>query len=199
MDVIGLVGSPRKKGNTDLLVDQVLAGVATAGLRVQKFYLNDLRIHPCQYCNYCRKHYSCRQEDDMALLYTAIEQCRGIVVGTPTFYGDITAQTKIFIDRCYRYVEVVRHPDGRNSFPSRLPDRRLGMMVGVTGSFGPETFNKQVEVIGLLFNDLNVGFADKVLYAGTDYRPVKENQAILTLAYAKGVEFGKRILNGIFA
>ncbi|MGI9953058.1 flavodoxin family protein [Moorellaceae bacterium AZ2] len=193
-DVIGLVGSPRKKANTDLLVQKILEGVETAGLRIQKFYLHDLQILPCRYCGYCRNHQSCCIQDDMKTLYAAVEGCRGLVVGTPTFYGDITAQTKLFIDRCYRYVEVVLHPDGRVTFPSRLTSRRLGMMVGVTGSFGPETFTKQIEVIKLLFNDLNAELVDQLLYTGTDFLPVKENPEILTLAWNKGVALGQRII-----
>lgn len=197
IDVIGIVGSPRKKANTDLLVEKALEGVKATGLEVQKFYLNDMEIKPCQYCNYCRKHGSCYIKDDMGILYSAIEQSRGLIVGTPTFYGDISAQTKLFIDRCYRYVEITRKEDGRFIFSSRLPEKRLGMMIGVTGSFGPETFNKQIEVIQLLFNDLNAEFADRLLYTGTDFLPVKDNPDILSLAWDKGVALGQRIKNSL--
>ncbi|WP_227765310.1 flavodoxin family protein [Zhaonella formicivorans] len=192
MKILGIVGSPRKRHNTDLLVEQILQGASAGGAETEKIYLNDLNIRPCQYCNYCRKKGICRLEDDMQAVYQKLEEAAGVVIGTPTFYGDISAQTKTFIDRCYRYVEVIDNGDGTMSFPSRFKERKKLVMVSVCGSFGPETFEKQVEVIKLLCNDLNAEYLDQLLVPKTDWYPVKDNREILERAFQIGIRLAHK-------
>ena len=61
--ILGIVGSPRKGGNTDTLVDTVLAGAAECGAVSEKIILQELSIAPCRACNYCKKHGKCIQDD----------------------------------------------------------------------------------------------------------------------------------------
>ncbi|MCY3412832.1 MAG: flavodoxin family protein [Candidatus Heimdallarchaeota archaeon] len=63
--VLGIVGSPRKGGNTDLLVDEILAGSSEAGAIITKIHLNDLNIAPCQACYHCRDYGEYKNQDDM--------------------------------------------------------------------------------------------------------------------------------------
>ena len=75
MRVLGIVGSPRIGGNTDILVDEILSGAREAGASTEKIILNNLNIKPCQACNNCYKTGQCSQKDDMAdlldkMLYT---------------------------------------------------------------------------------------------------------------------------------
>lgn len=109
MKVIGFVGSPRKNGNTDFLVQQILKGAAEEGAETKIFYLNELNIKGCQACNHCKEKGKCRQQDDMATLYEEIDSADGIVIGSPVYMGYMSGQTKLFIDRWYAYF---RNPVG---------------------------------------------------------------------------------------
>lgn len=104
MYVLGVVGSPRKGGNTDLLVEEVLRGAVERGARVEKVYLDDLNIAPCRACRTCREKGACRQQDDMHMLYERILAADGITIGTPVYWWGPSAQTKLFFDRWFALV-----------------------------------------------------------------------------------------------
>ncbi len=97
--VLGIVGSPRRGGNTEILVDKVLAGAEEAGALIEKVILNELNIKPCQACNTCYKTGQCKQDDDMLDLLDKMEQTQLWVLGTPIYWWGPTAQFKIFLDR----------------------------------------------------------------------------------------------------
>jgi multimeric flavodoxin WrbA len=100
--VLGIVGSPRRGGNTETLVDKVLAGAQEAGALTDKILLNELAIAPCRACDACRKTGKCVQQDDMQALLEQMERCQVWVLGTPVYYWGPTAQFKAFVDRWYR-------------------------------------------------------------------------------------------------
>ena len=99
MKVLGIVGSPRRKGNTEVLVDEVLAGAAEVGISTEKVILTDLQISPCKACDACRKSENCLQEDDMMELLDKMGQCDVWVLGTPLYWWGPSAQFKVFLDR----------------------------------------------------------------------------------------------------
>ena len=99
--VLGIVGSPRRGGNTEVLVDKVLAGAAGDGALVEKVILNELDIVPCQACNGCRESGGCVQQDDLAALLAQMERSQVWVLGTPVYWWGPTAQFKAFLDRWY--------------------------------------------------------------------------------------------------
>jgi multimeric flavodoxin WrbA len=99
--VLGIVGSPRRDGNTEILVDEVLAGAAEAGAQTEKVVLSKLDIGPCRACDACKKTGQCMQQDDMQRLLEQMEQSQVWVLGTPVYYWGPTAQFKAFVDRWY--------------------------------------------------------------------------------------------------
>jgi multimeric flavodoxin WrbA len=99
--VLGIVGSPRRGGNTEVLVDEVLAAAAEAGALVEKVVLNELDIVPCQACNGCQGSGGCVQQDDLPALLEQMERSRVWVLGTPVYWWGPTAQFKAFLDRWY--------------------------------------------------------------------------------------------------
>jgi multimeric flavodoxin WrbA len=99
--VLGIVGSPRRGGNTDLLVEAVLEGARSAGARTEKIALRDLSIGPCLGCDSCRKTGKCAQKDDMRGLLEKMEASDVWVLGTPVYYWGPSAQLKAFVDRWY--------------------------------------------------------------------------------------------------
>ena len=101
MRVLGIVGSPRIGGNTDILIDEVLAGAKEAGASVEKVILNKLEIRPCQACNSCYKTGICMQKDDMEALLNKMLESEIWILGTPIYWWGPSAQFKTFLDRWY--------------------------------------------------------------------------------------------------
>lgn len=99
--ILGIVGSPRRGGNTEILVDEVLAGAKEAGASTRKVILNELRIYPCQACNTCYETGQCVQKDDMSTLLEHMQHSQVWVLGTPIYWWGPSTQFKMFIDRWY--------------------------------------------------------------------------------------------------
>lgn len=101
MRVLALMGSPRKGGNTDLLVEEFLKGARLKGAEVDKVWLNDLKIRGCQACLACHKTGKCRQKDEMSRLYDLLFKADLWLLASPVYWWGPTAQTKAMIDRWY--------------------------------------------------------------------------------------------------
>jgi len=101
--VVVLLGSPRKKGNSTVLAKQIIHGVESVGARVETVYLNGLNIKPCQGCYACKKKNStgCAVDDDMQSLYPKLVESDAWVIASPVYWFSMSAQTKIFMDRCF--------------------------------------------------------------------------------------------------
>jgi multimeric flavodoxin WrbA len=102
--VIGVVGSPRRGGNTDILVDHILKGARDAGAAVEKVMLCDLKIAPCQACYACETTGQCIHSDDMEDLSEKLYACGVWVLGTPVYWWGPSAQMKSFMDRWFAKV-----------------------------------------------------------------------------------------------
>ena len=99
--VLGIVGSPRRQGNTEILVDEVLSAAKEKGAETQKVILSQLDIKPCRACNVCRDKGKCVHEDDMVELIEQMKEADAFVFGTPVYWWGPTAQFKAFLDRWY--------------------------------------------------------------------------------------------------
>ena len=99
MKIIGLVGSGRKDGNTNTLVDKILEGTRTKGHETDKVFLADLRISPIGDCSACRRAGSCSIEDDFDALMDKVLASDCVVFGTPIYWYGPSAQMKAFLDR----------------------------------------------------------------------------------------------------
>ena len=103
--VLGLLGSPRKKGNSAALAAAAARGAESAGAEVETIYLNGLKISPCQACGSCRKaeRSGCAQDDDMQVLYPKIMAADAFIIASPVYWFSMSAQTKLFMDRWYMF------------------------------------------------------------------------------------------------
>lgn len=102
--IIGFCGSPRKNGNTDILVQTVLKSAAEKGFETEYAALNKVDIKFCQACDACRKKEGgCVQKDDMQTLEEKMKEADVWVLGTPVYWWGPTAQMKVFIDRWYGF------------------------------------------------------------------------------------------------
>jgi multimeric flavodoxin WrbA len=101
--VITLLGSPRKKGNSTTLANQIIKGAESNGATVDSFYLNGLKIKPCQGCYSCQKQDSkgCVVDDDMQTIYPKLREADRWIIASPVYWFSMSAQTKLFMDRCF--------------------------------------------------------------------------------------------------
>lgn len=113
-----ILGSPRKNGNSAMMAQRAQEGILAAGGTCDVFYLNGMSIRTCQGCDACRRHPErrCILKDDMHLIYDALESASMLVVASPIYMFTVTAQTKLFMDRCY-------------AVPAALEGKRVGILL----------------------------------------------------------------------
>ncbi len=101
--VLVLLGSPRKKGNSTTMARQITKGAESMGAQVETLYLNGMHISPCQGCYYCQQEErpGCAVNDDMQTVYPKLLESDAWVIASPVYWFSMTAQTKIFMDRCF--------------------------------------------------------------------------------------------------
>ncbi|MBU2536299.1 MAG: flavodoxin family protein [Chloroflexi bacterium] len=101
MKVLGIVCSPRKNGNTEILVKEALDSAHKLGAEIEMIKVSDVNIMPCDGCETCDITGECKIEDDMQGIYTKLLQSDGIIIGSPVYWLGVTAQAKIIIDRTF--------------------------------------------------------------------------------------------------
>ena len=101
--VLTLLGSPRKKGNTAALADQINKGAEKAGAVVESLYLNGMQIKPCQGCYACQaaERPGCAVDDDMQQIYPRLLNADAWVIASPVYWFTMSAQMKTVLDRCF--------------------------------------------------------------------------------------------------
>jgi len=103
MNITAFCASPRKNGNTELLLNETVKGIEDSGLSVDRFYLNLMNIKPCQDCGGCNDTGKCVFQDDMEQIYEAIRTADRIILASPIFFFSLSAQAKMMIDRCQSF------------------------------------------------------------------------------------------------
>jgi len=113
MNILAISGSPRPNGNTNYLVDEALSAAQKAGASTSKFVLSEMNIKPCLAHDKCYSFKRCAQNDDICTMLDKYLEADGVIMATPVYYFNISAQMKIFIDRNY-FVSVKRmHPKAK--------------------------------------------------------------------------------------
>jgi multimeric flavodoxin WrbA len=183
LEVLGIAGSPRRHGNSETLLDRALAGAESAGAKITKIVLNDLKIGPCQNCGYCTRTGHCRIDDDMRIVYEALDRADRIALASPIFFTSVTAQTKIMVDRCQPY--------WARKFVLKLPPvktGRAGLFLSVGGfKQGEKFFDCARFLVNVWMINLDVKLADTLFCPGVDaFGAINERAECLETAYGKG-------------
>jgi len=127
--VLGVVGSPRKGGNTELIVGEVLKAANSAGAKTEMVFLPDYKLAPCDGCRACFDKKSCAIADDGEKLFRKVSEADALVLGSPVYFGSVTAQAKTFIDRIgYLNMARGRKPLMDKIGASVVVGRRTGML-----------------------------------------------------------------------
>lgn len=189
MKTVAFMGSPRKNGNTDLLLREAIKGIEESGLNVQTFNLNSMSISPCQNCGGCDETGICIFEDDMSLIYDAIRTADRIILATPIFFFSVSAQTKMMIDRCQcfwceKYLLKKPLPQG--------PYGRKGLLLLVGGMKKEIGIQCAGTTAAAFFRTISVPGDHTLSYTGVDAKGViLEHPDALKEAYGAGKELLK--------
>jgi len=184
LKVLGIAGSPRRDGNTDLLLAEVMKGAASSGAEVKTIILNNLKITPCQHCDACLEAGNCQVQDDMQIIYKELEEADRVVLASPIQFMTVTAQMKAMIDRCQalwarKYVLKIP-PLGRDK------DRK-GLFISVGGRKVVNLFEPALATVRALFNTLNITYAGELLFHGVDEKgAIAKNTDALRQAFLAG-------------
>jgi len=109
IDVVAVVGSPRPRGNSSVLVDIALGEIGRRGLTCRKIVLGEHDIRPCGGHDSCGDLPRCPLEDDAADLIETAVAARGLLLALPVYCDNVSGQTKVFMDRCcYNYAHEIR-------------------------------------------------------------------------------------------
>ncbi len=177
--ILGIVGSPRKNGNTDTLVSRILDGARDGGASTETILLAEHKIEECNGCHACWKGKRlCCKHDDMTNLYPRIIECDAIIFGTPVYWYGPTAIMKCFIDR-FVYFNC---PDNRAKIRGKaaviavpFEDKTL------------ETSNLVVDFFEKSLNYLEMRLVDKILVPGVTKRgEVRNRKRIMNKCYRLG-------------
>ena len=110
--ILVLFSSPRKKGNSATLANEIIRGAESEGAKVEAVFLNGMNISPCQACYACRKKDSkgCAIDDDMQSIYPKLVECDTWVIASPVYWFTMSAQAKLFMDRCFAMLAYADNP-----------------------------------------------------------------------------------------
>ena len=160
--VIALMGSPRKEGNTAILVDEIFKTVREKGAETKSYYLNEMNIRGCQSCYSCKVQGHCVLQDDMQELYAEIASADGIIFATPVYMWQMSAQLKLVIDRLYPFLK----PD----YSSYLTPGKKVLLAVTQGRPDTALFHHYFEHMGN--NLVFLGFDSyKILIASGTHKP----------------------------
>ena len=110
MNILVITGSPRKNGNTEIMAGVFAASAIEAGHQVTVRKLSENKVNPCIACKYCFTHDGvCVQNDDMNEILKDLSQAAMLVLASPIYWLDVSAQTKCFIDRMYAFAKKGFH------------------------------------------------------------------------------------------
>jgi len=188
MLVVGLLGSPRREGNTEMLLDQALAGAAAAGAKTEKLIICDYDVSGCIECNDCYESGTCTIGDEMDVIYSAIERADRLILASPMFFMSLPAQAKAVVDRCQCYWAlkyILKEP-----FP-RDPEapQRYGIFLGVGGTSGEKLFDGVKKTLKYFFDAISMKPREDlyVLVRGVDDKgEISERKDYLREAYDSG-------------
>ena len=185
MKVLGIMGSPRRQGNTEILLDKALEGASEAGAEVEKVLVSKLKIFPCLEIYACLKDGNCSIKDDMQLLYKKLLEADHIIFASPIFFYGITSQAKAVIDRC-QALWVRKHVLGMGKEDKRV---RWGVFISVGATRGEKLFDGAVLTVKYFFDAIGVKYFGDLLVKGIDKKgQIGEHPTALEDAFRLGQE-----------
>ena len=192
--ILAIYGSPRRNGNTALLLQKAVQGAREAGAEVEEVVLRDLKMSPCLEIYGCKKDGRCAIKDDFQNVYDQILSCKGLILASPIFFYTVSAHTKILMDRCqsfwvkkYRVEEI---PFGK------FEPKRKGLFISVGATKGKKLFEGVRLTVKYFFETFNAELWRSLLYRSLDFEDdVLKHPDYLDEAYTAGKELVEAVKN----
>ena len=190
MKVLGITTSPRRGGNSDILLGEALKAAEAAGAEVSILSLNDYRVGPCIECNACYKTGECYLPDDLPKVLEQILNADRIVFAAPVFFMGVCAQAKCLIDRAqclWARKYVLNEP-----LFNEERDRR-GLVIAVGGSKSKKMFESVQLTMKYYFDAIEVRYAANLFVNNTDDKgDILDNRE----AMHEAVRLGRELIVG---
>jgi multimeric flavodoxin WrbA len=184
--IAAVYGSPRRKGNTSLLLDQAVRGAREAGAEVSRLILCDFDISPCLEIYGCKKAGICAIRDDFDHVREQILSSDGVMLASPIFFYSVSAQTKIFIDRFQSL--WVKKNWVENTSEGRRKICRKGLFISVGATKGKKLFDGALLTIRYFFDVIDTKIWKTLLYRNIDHEgDVMKHPDYLNEAYHTGI------------
>ncbi len=181
--LLGIAGSPRRHGNSEILLDLALGAAEGAGASVEKLVLAQLSVVPCRACDVCVSG-RCIQRDDMDRLYPLLGTVDVLLLATPVHFYGLPALAKALVDRgqLFWHRKYGSDPPG----PSHVSPRR-GALIAVGATHGKQLFVGTRMTVKNWFDTMDVDYAGELLIRGVDARgAIRDNAEALRDAAALG-------------
>ncbi len=189
--VLALFGSPRKGGNTELLLESFLRGVEAAGLGTERLRLADLDVKGCLGCHGCDETGRCVIQDGMEEVYQALERCERVVLAAPIYFYNVPSQTKAVIDRSQALWarKYLLGGKGSGGGPPASP-RRKGFFISVGATRGKRLFEGTLLTVRYFFDAIDAEAAGNLLYKEMDGKgAIRDHPSALKESYEAGLRF----------
>jgi len=181
--MLGVVGSPRKDGNTAILVGRILEGARDQGAEVVTVFLRDLEIRECDGCHACWEGKTCSKKDDMQSLYGKIAAADALIFGTPVYWYGPTALMKGFLDRFVYF----NSPDHRPKIRGKS-----AVLAVPYEETGPDTPAPLVALFQKSFQYLEMNLVAIILAPGVgEKKDILAKQVVLERAYSVGADLAR--------
>ena len=193
--ILGTGGSPRRGGNTDILLGRILGGAEKEGISTEAIHLRDYQYQPCIGCEGCRKDNRCTGHNDgMQLLYPKIVESCGLVMISPTHNYNVTAWIKAFIDRLYCFYSYTDdHPRG---WSSKLAGQGRKAIIGAIGeqTDPEEAIGLTMQAMRLPLSALGYEIIGELPVIGIFHKGrIKDDEETLQKAEDLGCELARRL------
>ncbi len=186
MKVLGIFGSPRRGGNSDILLEEALEGARSAGADIVMVSCRDLEMCGCLECGGCDETGKCVVGDDMQAVYPQLLEANVVILSSPMFFYGITSQAKALIDRCQALwnKRMLEKPPGlRKSYHSGR-----GYLIAVGATKGANLFESAKLVAKYFFDALDMSFEGGMYVKGIEGKGHVANR---TEAMKQAFELGR--------
>ena len=186
-NILAIYGSPRRKGNTSVLLQKAVEGARKGGAEVEEIVLRDLKMSPCLEIYGCKKEGRCVIKDDFQTVYDQILSCNGLMLASPIFFYTVSAHTKILMDRCQSFW-VKKYWIDKTPFGKLVPKRKA-LFISVGATKGKKLFDGVRLTVRYFFETFDAELWRSLLYRGLDFEgDVLKHPEHLEEAYQSGKE-----------
>lgn len=183
--IVAIYGSPRRKGNTAMLLKKAVAGAREAGAEVEEIVLRDLKISPCLEIYGCKKDGRCVIKDDFEKVRDMLLASDGLMLASPMFFYTVSAHTKALMDRC-QSLWVKKYWIDKVPYGKWAP-KRQGLFISVGATKGKKLFEGALLTVKYFFDVLDMKLWKSLLYRGLDFEgDVLKHPEYLEEAYETG-------------